>query len=79
MPFLFEKDVLETIECVKKLGIEARVVGMHTVKPIDIDEIRDSALNTNGIVTSGHSYLGATYGGIFIHVGSGDYALVSTY
>jgi len=35
--------------------------------------------NTNGIVTSGHSYLGATYGGIFIHVGSGDYALVSTY
>ena len=35
----------------KKLGIEARVVGMHTVKPIDIDEIRDAALNTDGIVT----------------------------
>lgn len=35
----------------KKIGIDARVVGMHTVKPIDIDEVRDAALNTDGIVT----------------------------
>jgi hypothetical protein len=35
--------------------------------------------NTNGIVTTGHSYLGASYGAILIHVGSGDYAIVSTF
>jgi transketolase C-terminal domain/subunit len=26
----------------KKLGIEARVVGMHSVKPIDVEEIIDA-------------------------------------
>ena len=35
----------------KKLGIEARVVGMHSIKPIDIDEIKDAVLNTGGIVS----------------------------
>ena len=35
----------------KKLGIVARVVAMHTIKPIDIDEIIDAATNTGGIVT----------------------------
>ena len=35
----------------KKLGINARVVGMHTIKPIDKDEIIDAATNTGGIVT----------------------------
>lgn len=35
----------------KKLGIDARVVAMHTIKPIDIDEIIDAATNTGGIVT----------------------------
>ena len=35
----------------KKLGINARVIGMHTIKPIDIDEIIDAATNTAGIVT----------------------------
>ena len=35
----------------KKLGIDARVIGMHTIKPIDIDEIIDAATNTGGIVT----------------------------
>ena len=35
----------------KKLGIDARVVGMHSIKPIDIDEIIDAATNTGGIVT----------------------------
>lgn len=34
----------------KKIGIETRLVGMHTIKPIDIDEIADSATNTGGIV-----------------------------
>jgi transketolase len=35
----------------KKLGVDARVVGMHSIKPIDKDEIIDAALNTGGIVT----------------------------
>ena len=35
----------------KKLGIEARVVGMHSIKPIDVEEIIDAASNTGGIVT----------------------------
>ena len=35
----------------KKLGIEARVVGMHSIKPIDVDEITDAISNTGGIVT----------------------------
>ena len=35
----------------KKKGIEVRVVGMHSIKPIDVDEITDAALNTGGIVT----------------------------
>ena len=35
----------------RKLGIEARVVGMHSIKPIDVDEITDAISNTGGIVT----------------------------
>ena len=35
----------------KKLGIEARVVGMHSIKPIDVEEIIDAVSNTGGIVT----------------------------
>ena len=35
----------------KKLGIEARVVGMHSIKPIDVDAIIDAVSNTGGIVT----------------------------
>lgn len=35
----------------KKLGINIRVVGMHSIKPIDSNEIIDAAMNTGGIVT----------------------------
>jgi len=35
----------------KKFGIEVRVVGMHSIKPIDVDEIIDAVSNTGGIVT----------------------------
>jgi len=34
-----------------KLGINARVLGMHSVKPIDTDAILDAAKNTGGMVT----------------------------
>ena len=45
------KDVLSAALNLKKQGINTRVVGMHTIKPIDKDEIIDAALNTGGIVT----------------------------
>jgi transketolase len=35
----------------KKLGIDVRVIGMHSIKPIDKEEIIDAATNTGGIVT----------------------------
>ena len=35
----------------KKHGVDVRVVGLHTIKPIDKDEIIDAASNTGGIVT----------------------------
>ena len=38
-------------EAFKKIGLEARLVGMHSIKPIDFDEIKDSVQNTGGIVT----------------------------
>ena len=38
-------------EELKKLGVEIRLIGMHSVKPIDVDKIKDSVLNTGGIVT----------------------------
>jgi transketolase len=34
-----------------KVGIDARVVGMHSIKPIDIAEIIDATTNTGGLVT----------------------------
>lgn len=34
-----------------KIGINVRVIGMHSIKPIDKDAIIDAAKNTGGIVT----------------------------
>jgi transketolase len=35
----------------KNLGVDARVIGMHSIKPIDMAEIIDATNNTGGIVT----------------------------
>ena len=35
----------------KKFGVAVRVVGMHSIRPIDVDEIIDAVSNTGGIVT----------------------------
>jgi transketolase len=35
----------------RKQGVDVRIVGLHTIKPIDINEIVDAASNTGGIVT----------------------------
>ena len=44
-------EAIISCEELKKLEIEVRLVGMHSIKPIDFDEIKDSVQNTGGIVT----------------------------
>ena len=44
-------NVLHAAEILEKQGISCRVVSMHTIKPIDREEIADAAKNTGGIVT----------------------------
>jgi transketolase len=43
--------VLQAALLLKKEGVEARVLSMHTVKPIDRDSIVDAASDTGAIVT----------------------------
>ena len=44
-------NVLHAAEMLEKEGISARVVSMHTIKPIDKEAIIDAAKNTGGIIT----------------------------
>lgn len=44
-------EVVKATEELEKEGINARVVSMHTIKPIDKEMIIDSAKNTGGIIT----------------------------
>jgi transketolase len=44
----------EALEASRKLsdkGIECRVLSMHTVKPLDVDSLKQAALETGGIIT----------------------------
>jgi transketolase len=43
---------LQAAQILKRDGIEARVVNMHTIKPIDIEEIQTAARLTGAIVTA---------------------------
>lgn len=45
-------EALQAAEILKKEGIEARVVNMHTIKPIDEDTIVESARKTGAVVTA---------------------------
>jgi transketolase len=47
-PVLF---ALEAAQQLSLLGIEARVLNMHTLKPLDEDAVLAAAVNTRGIVT----------------------------
>ncbi|MEG0250422.1 MAG: transketolase family protein [Peptostreptococcus sp.] len=50
---------IEAADRLKDEGIDARVVNMSTIKPIDIDTIVDCAQNTRGIITvEDHSVIG---------------------
>jgi len=45
-------ECLQAAEILKKEGIEVRVVNMHTIKPIDVKMILDSAKKTGAIVSA---------------------------
>lgn len=52
-------EALASADALAKDGINARVVGVHTLKPFDAEEILDAARNTGGIVTlEEHTILG---------------------
>jgi transketolase len=56
---------LEAAQQLAKAGIEARVVNMSSVKPIDREAIEDAARNTGGIVTAEeHSIYGGLGGAV---------------
>ncbi|HUX55965.1 MAG TPA: transketolase C-terminal domain-containing protein [Bacteroidales bacterium] len=49
----------------KQLGIKARVIDMHTLKPLDVDIIKTSALETGMIITvEEHSIFGGLGGAV---------------
>ena len=48
---------LEAAEMLKKDGIDARVINIHTIKPIDADIITKAAKETGAIVTAEEHYI----------------------
>lgn len=56
---------LQAAETLKQRGIEARVIDMHTIKPLDLDIIIKAAKETGAIVTTEeHSVLGGLGGAV---------------
>ena len=56
---------LEAAEQLEAQGVHARVVNLHTLKPIDKDIIIKAALETGGIVTcEEHSVIGGLFGAV---------------
>lgn len=50
---------LEAAQILKENGIEARVLNMHTIKPIDQEAIIQAARETRGIITvENHNIIG---------------------
>lgn len=49
---LMVSESLQAAEILKKEGIEARVINMHTIKPIDVKAIESAARETGAIVTA---------------------------
>ena len=45
------EEVVKAADDLKERGIFCRVLSMHTVKPIDIDALKDAAINTGGIIS----------------------------
>ncbi|MCK5215059.1 MAG: transketolase family protein [Candidatus Omnitrophica bacterium] len=49
---LMVSESLKAAEILKKDGIDARVINMHTIKPLDKDAVNKAALETGAIVTA---------------------------
>ena len=45
------KEVIDSAKNLKKNNIDIRVLGMHTLKPLDINEVKLAAIETGGIIT----------------------------
>ena len=58
---LMVSESLRAADILKKDGIEARVINMHTIKPIDVKAIDAAALETGAIVTAEEHQI---YGGL---------------
>lgn len=57
--------VMDAAEAMAKLGIHARVLSMHTIKPLDEEAIRTAARETRAIITvEEHSILGGLGGAV---------------
>ncbi|MCE0506582.1 transketolase [Roseivivax sp. GX 12232] len=56
-------EALQAAEILAREGIELRVVGIHTLKPLDTEEVTGAARDTGGIVTlEEHSIIGGLGG-----------------
>lgn len=58
-------NALQAAELLEREGISARVLDMHTVKPMDADAVLQAAKETGGIITvEDHSIIGGLGGGV---------------
>jgi transketolase len=63
---------MEGAELLAKEGLEARVLSMHTIKPLDVDAVAAAAAETKGIVTiEEHNVLGGLGGAVAEAVAEG--------
>ena len=59
------KEALKAADFLEKKNIKIRVVGMHTIKPLDVEEVKLAAIETRGIITlEENNYLGGLGGAI---------------
>lgn len=65
---LMVSESLKAAEILSKEGVEARVVNMHTIKPIDEDTIVRSAKDTGAIVTAEEHQINGGLGGVVAEV-----------
>ncbi|MCP2126908.1 transketolase family protein [Bradyrhizobium ottawaense] len=61
-------DVLAAADQLLKRNISARVVSMHTLTPVDVEEIRDAAATTGAIVTVEENQVSGGLGGAVAEV-----------
>ncbi len=59
---------LEAASVLSDEGVEARVIDMHTLKPIDVDAIRSASLQTGAIVTAEEHLLDGGLGSMVARV-----------